>query len=165
MASASLHPLLKACSADNRIGRTLCYDRLDLPDPDRIIQAHVPSKAVPFCDALEYVGTNPTQFYGAPASLCINPAIGSVVQHMDEARDGYLDSRAYKKTSRLVAPLAMTTPGKRASVIGGVTLNQAPHGELDAMAAAGARGGGPMAIPRGRIVGKRMADMGVVGGY
>ena len=164
MASA-IHPILKGCSADNRIGRTLCYDRLDLPDPSKIIPSHAPAKAVPFCDDLQFIGMNPTQFYGAPASLCINPAIGSAVQHMDEARDGYTDPRAYKKTSRLLAPLPLTNPGKRSAVIAGITLNHAPHGQLDVMHAAGARGGGPMAVPRGRIVGRRMAEMGVPGGY
>jgi hypothetical protein len=164
-AHSALHPILKSCSADNRVGRTLCYDRLDLPDPQRIIPAHAPAAAIPFCDGLSYAGMNPTQFVGGPASLCLNPAISNVAQHMDEARDGYTDPRAYKKTSRLLAPLPLTNPGKRAAVIGGVTLNQAPHEQLDAMQAAGARGGGPMALPRGRIVGKRMGDMGRLGGY
>jgi hypothetical protein len=163
MTSRDLHPVLKGCSDDNRIGRTLCYDRLDLPDPQRIIPAHKPGKAVPYCDDLQYMGMNPTQFYGAPASLCINPAISATAQHMDEARDGYTDPRAYKKTSRLVAPLANTTPGKRVAVISGVTLNEAPHSHYDVMQAAGARGGGPMAIPKGRIVGRRSAEMGLMG--
>jgi hypothetical protein len=160
MASQQLHPIFKSCSSDNRMGRTLCYDRLDMPDPQNEIPNHVPARAVPFCDGLQYVGMDPTQFAGAPASLCLNPAISSVIQHMDEARDGYMDSRAYKRTSRLVAPLPLTNPGKRVALMSGVTLNQAPHGELDVLAAAGARGSGPMAIPKGRIVGRRAAEMG-----
>jgi len=155
MASQNLHPLMKACSADNRIGRSLCYDRLDMPDPQNEIPGHVPQRAVPYCDGLEYVGMDPTHFVGEPASLCLNPAISTVAQHLDEARDGYQDPRAYKKTSRLVAPLPLTMPGKRASLISGVTLNLAPHAQLDVVAAGGALGSGPIAVGKGRVVGWR----------
>ena len=160
MASRELHPILKSCSADNRINKTLCHDRLDMPDPAGELPNHTPAKAVPYCDGLQYVGMDPTQFYGAPAAMCLNPVTSGVAQHMDEARDGYMDPRAYKRTSRLVAPLPLTNPGKRTSLMNGVTLNHTTHSELDVMAAAGARGGGPMAIPKGRVVGRRFAEMG-----
>lgn len=155
MAARNLHPILKACSADNRVGRTLCYDRLDMPDPESEIPGHLPERAVPFCDGLQYVGMDPTQFVGVPASLCLNPAISSVAQHMDEARDGYMDPRAYKRTSRLVAPLPLTNPGKRVALMNGVTLNHTTHSEMDVVAAGGALGGGPIAVSKGRIVGVR----------
>lgn len=148
----------KLCSSDGRSGRMLCHDRLDFPDPDRQIPVHAPSSFIPGCDSVEYLGMDPTHFRGPATATCLNPAMSGIVQHMDEARDGYVDPRAYKRTSRLIAPLAMAGSPHRPSVVAGVTLNRAPHSEMDVNAVAGANRG-PVSLPKGRIVGRRAAEM------
>lgn len=160
MQPESLDRLRKICNKDNLSGRMLCYDLLELPDPKQSIPEHAPKRAVPSCDDLRYVGTKPVMFEGPSAAMCVNPSISSVLQHMDESRDKiYIDTRAERKHGgrRLVAPLQQMNPSGywRASTIAGVTLNHAGHGDLDSMASAGA-GGGPINLPKGRIVGRRV---------
>lgn len=155
---ADLEGLRKICKKDNLSGRMLCYDFLELPDPSKSIPEYQPSTAVPRCDGLRYVGSDPVMFDGPSAAMCVNPAISSVLQHMDESRDKiYIDTRQARKRGgrRLVAPISeLTVGGARANTIAGVTLNRARHEDLDSNAAAGAYGG-PIILPKGRVVGHR----------
>jgi hypothetical protein len=144
----------KICGEHGRSGRMLCYDRFDMPDPHGSIPVHAPTNFIPTCDNVDYLGMDPTQFGGSSAAICVNHAMSSILQHMDDARTGYVDPRAYKKTSRLLAPLSMAGSPKRPSVIAGVASNAAPHIELDVNAVAGAARG-PVPVPKGRIVGRR----------
>jgi hypothetical protein len=155
---ADLEGLRKICKQDNLSGRMLCYDFLELPDPSKSIPEYRPANAVPRCDGLRYVGSDPVMFDGPSAAMCVNPSISSVLQHMDESRDKiYIDTRQERKRGgrRIVAPISQITHGgARANTIAGVTLNRARHEDLDVTAAAGARGG-PIVLPHGRVVGHR----------
>lgn len=163
---ADLEGLRKICKKDNLSGRMLCYDFLELPDPSKSIPEYKPASSVPRCDGLRYVGSDPVMFDGPSAAMCVNPAISSVLQHMDESRDKiYIDTRQERKRGgrRIVAPLSqMTVGGSRASTIAGVTLNRARHEDLNSMAAAGARGG-PITLPKGRVVGDRSLSRALAG--
>jgi len=156
MSAQSLHPLMRMCGADNRMGKSLCYDRLDLPESPALTQRYLPNVLVPSCDSVEYIGMNPTQFRGGQAAVCVNQTSSSLLQHLDEARDGYIDPRAYKRTARIVAPLSETSQGRRTSVISGITNNTGALHDVETNAAhiAGARGGGPIAVQRGIVHGK-----------
>jgi hypothetical protein len=163
---ADLEGLRKICKQDNLSGRMLCYDFLELPDPSKSIPEYKPATAVPRCDGLRYVGSDPVMFDGPSAAMCVNPAISSVLQYMDESRDKiYIDTRQERKRGgrRIVAPLSQTIhAGSRANTIAGVTLNRARHEDLNSMAAAGARGG-PTVLPHGRVVGDRMLSRALAG--
>lgn len=161
------HALLnRMCGADGMVNRTLCFDRLDLPDPHNKIPQYKPDALTAACGNVGFVGSNPVMFKGPEAARCVNQSASSVLQHMDEARDGYMDPRAYKRKSRHIAPLRATSAhhARRTEVISGVTLNQAPHVELNAVQNAGARGEGPIILPRGRVVGARPEEFGPVAG-
>jgi hypothetical protein len=157
--AAGPHPLRRLCGADGMSNRTFCWDRMDLPDPDVQIPYYAPSSLAEACGRVAYRGSDPVMFDGPDAPACVNRTASSILQHMDEARDGYADPRAYKRKTRHLAPLSATTAAqrhaRRTEVISGVTLNRAGHADLDAVHAAGARGEGPIVLPKGRVVGGR----------
>lgn len=163
--AAESHPLRRLCGADGMSNRTFCWERMDLPDPHSQIAYYAPDSLAEACGRVNYVGSDPVMFDGPDAPACVNRTGSTVLQHMDEARDGYTDPRAYKRKSRHIAPLSATSVGggqaqsqhhaRRTEVISGVTLNQAGHADLDAIHAGGARGEGPIILPRGRVVGGR----------
>ena len=164
VAAASAHALHRLCGADGMANRTFCWDRMDLPDPDVQIPYYAPDRLVEACGKVGYVGSDPVMFSGPDAPACVNRTSSTILQHMDEARDGYADPRAYKRKSRHLAPLSATTVGsqgragqhtRRTEVISGVTLNQSGHADLDVIHASGARGEGPIILPKGRVVGGR----------
>jgi len=120
--------IMKACAAgNNTIGNMLCWDRSDLPVSPALTQQYLPQVLVPSCDAVGYIDSpgGPTQFTSPQAAPCINPTGSSLLQYKDEARDGYIDPRAYKRTSRLVAPLAYTqkVQSRGPTMIADVTSN------------------------------------------
>jgi hypothetical protein len=133
MSAAKLHALLKGCGSDNMIGNMLCYDRLDLPVSPELTQRYLPERLVPSCDEVQYVGMNPTEFRGGQAAVCVNQTYSSILNYKDEARDGYIDPKAYKRAARVMAPLDQTRhhPTK-VSMIADVTLNRGPLVEVSA---------------------------------
>lgn len=154
-----MHALLKDCGSDNMIGNMLCYDRLDLPAAD-MIPNYLPQNLVPSCDQVEYVGMNPTEFRGGKAAVCVNQTYSSILNHMDEARDGYIDPKAYKRAARIMAPLDQTRhhPTKVA-MIADVTLNKGPLVDVsaDSLQYAGIV---PVSIHSGIIHGQRHLNSG-----
>ena len=156
-ASSLAHPLQRLCGSDGMANRTFCWERADFPDPDAQIPYYAPENLAEACGRVQYLGSDPVKFVGPDAPACVNRTGSTILQHMDEARDGYADPRAYKRKSRHVAPASAASQhhARRTEVISGVTLNQAGHAELDAIHAAGARGEGPIVLPRGRVVGGR----------
>lgn len=159
------HPMKQLCGADGMANRTFCWDRIDLPDPDAQIPYYLPSSLAEACGRVEYVGSDPVMFKGPDAPACVNRTSSSILQHMDEARDGYADPRAYKRKLRHIAPLSATSVdgaapqsqphARRTDVIAGVTLNLAAHSDLNGINESGARGAGPIVLPKGRVVGGR----------
>lgn len=160
MSSAKLHALMKDCGADNMIGNMLCYDRLELPQSTELIPNYLPQNLVPSCDQVEYVGMNPTEFRGGHAAVCVNQTYSSILNHKDEARDGYIDPKAYKRAARVMAPLDQTRhrPTK-VSMIADVTLNKGPLTDVsvDSLQYAGLV---PVSIHSGIIHGQRHLDSG-----
>lgn len=163
--------VLKACSSgDNTIGNMLCWDRADLPVGPDLTQQYLPQVLVPSCGGVDYVGSNPTQFTGPQAAPCINQTSSSLLQYKDEARDGYIDPRAYKRKSRLVAPTVdpsflggnVVVPGavqsRGPSMIADVTSNLGSLTDInvDSTYYMGLSSM-PLHAPKGRIVGMRNA--------
>jgi hypothetical protein len=157
--------IMKACAAgNNTIGNMLCWDRSDLPVSPALTQQYLPQVLVPSCDAVGYIDSpgGPTQFTSPQAAPCVNPTGSSLLQYKDEARDGYIDPRAYKRTSRLVAPLAYTQKmqSRGPSMIAGVTSNlgTADGINIDSSTYLG-EGSMPLFVPKGVIAGSRRKGM------
>jgi hypothetical protein len=176
-AAARFMEVMKTCVAgDNTIGNMLCWDRADLPVGPDLTQQYLPQTLVPSCDGVGYAGSNPTQFTGPQAAPCINQTSSSLLQFKDEARDGYIDPRAYKRKSRLIAPtkepgflhqdgrpvlVPRAVPARGPSMIADVTSNLGTLTDInvDSTYYMGLSSM-PLHVPKGRIVGDRAKGYG-----